>query len=68
MQTAKTPEDFITLMKRRGYGVRWDAGRKSITYTTPEGQKCRDNRLHEAKYLKERMDVYAKLKMPPRNN
>ena len=57
MQTAQTPEEFITLMKRRGYGVRWDAGRKSITYTTPEGQKCRDNRLHEAKYLKERMEI-----------
>ena len=57
MRTAQSPEDFIALMKRQGYGVRWEASRKSITYTTPEGQKCRDNRLHEAKYLKERMEI-----------
>ena len=57
MQIAQTPADFIALMKRRGYGVRWEAGRKSITYTTPEGQKCRDNKLHEAKYLKDRMEL-----------
>jgi len=47
----------LLVPKRRGYGVRWEAGRKSITYTTPEGQKCRDNKLHEAKYLKERMEI-----------
>ena len=57
MQAAQTPEDFIALMKRRGYGVRWEASRKSITYTTPEGQKCRDSKLHEAKYLKDRMEL-----------
>ena len=56
MQAVHTPEDFIVLMKRRGYGVRWEAGRKSITYTTPDGMKCRDNKLHEAKYLKDRME------------
>ena len=27
--------------------------RKNITYTTPAGMKCRDNRLHEEKYTKE---------------
>ena len=57
MQVVQSPEDFIALMKRRGYGVRWEAGRKSITYTTPEGMKCRDNKLHETKYLKERMEL-----------
>ena|GEM_PF-20507 len=54
MQTTQTPADFIALMKRRGYQVRWEASRKSITYTTPEGMKCRDNKLHETKYLKNR--------------
>jgi len=57
MQTAQSSADFIAIMKRRGYGVRWETGRKSITYTTPEGQKCRDNKLHEARYLKERMEL-----------
>ena len=30
--------------------------RKYITYTTPEGMKCRDNKLNEEKYLKEEME------------
>jgi len=66
MQMAQSPADFIALMKRRGYGVRWEANRKSITYTTPEGQKCRDNKLHEAKYLKERMELEFGLRAPER--
>jgi len=57
MQTAQSSEDFIAMMKKRGYGVRWEAGRKSITYTTPDNKKCRDNKLHETKYLKERMEL-----------
>ncbi|MCL2298883.1 MAG: hypothetical protein FWC27_01895 [Firmicutes bacterium] len=66
MQLAQTPADFIALLKRWGYGVRWEAGRKSITYTTPEGQKCRDNKLHEAEYLKERMEIEFGLRAPER--
>jgi hypothetical protein len=66
MQAAQTPADFIGMMKRRGYGVRWEAGRKSITYTTPEGQKCRDNKLHETKYLKERMEIEFGFRAPER--
>lgn len=56
MRYARSREEFITLMRSEGYDVRWTDSRKSITYTTPEGKKCRDDRLHEEKYLKEVME------------
>ena len=56
MEIAKSQEHFIELMELEGYQVRWDKGRKYITYTTPDGKRCRDIRLHEAKYLKENME------------
>lgn len=56
MKYAESREQFITLMKSEGYDVRWTDNRKNITYTTPSGKKCRDDRLHEEKYLKERME------------
>ena len=43
-------------MERLGYQVRWEAGRKYITYTHPNGKKVRDRKLHEEKYWKERME------------
>ena len=36
-----------------GYKVTWTDERKYITFTCPNGMKCRDIRLHEEKYLKE---------------
>lgn len=56
MRYASTREDFISLMESEGYQVRWSASRKSITYTTPQGMKCLDDRLHELKYTKEVME------------
>lgn len=43
-------------MASEGYAVRWESGRKYITYTTPDSMKCRDNKLHEEKYCKEVME------------
>ena len=57
MEISRTRRDFIKNMERLGYGVSWTDTRKHITYTTPGGAKCRDNRLHEEKYLKERMEL-----------
>jgi hypothetical protein len=51
-----TKAGFISEMEQMGYQVKWMPNYKYITYTTPEGQKCRDNRLHEGKYLKARME------------
>ena len=56
MRYPSTKEEFISLMESEGYQVRWAASRKSITYTTPQGMKCRDDRLHESKYTKEVME------------
>ena len=55
MRYAASKEEFISLMESEGYQVHWTAGRKNITYTTPTGMKCRDDRLHEEKYTKEAM-------------
>ena len=62
MQYAETREDFISLMESEGYQVRWSDGRKNITYTTPGGMKCRDDRLHETKYTKEVMEYEFRLR------
>ena len=56
MRFASTREEFIPLMESEGYGVRWTASRQNITYTTPQGMKCRDDRLHELRYTKEVME------------
>ena len=56
MRYAETREEFLSLMESEGYQVRWTDNRKNITYTTPEGMKCRDDRLHETKYTKEVME------------
>ena len=52
---AVSKEHFIQLMELEGYKVNWSDTRKYITYTCPHGMKCRDNKLHEEKYLKEAM-------------
>ena len=56
MRYAATKDEFLSLMESEGYQVRWTDSRKIITYTTPEGMKCRDDRLHEEKYTKEVME------------
>ena len=62
MRFAGSREEFISLMKSEGYAVRWEDSRKSITYTTPDGMKCRDNKLHEDKYLKEAMEYEFRIR------
>ena len=56
MRYARTKEEFITLMEIEGYQVHWTDSRKNITYTIPSGMKCRDNKLHDERYLKEAME------------
>ena len=56
MKYAADRDAFVSLMASEGYQVRWENGRKHITYTTPDGLKCRDNKLHEEKYCKEAME------------
>ena len=56
MQIAKSKEHFIMLMEFEGYKVSWSDSRKHITYTTPDGNKCRDIKLFDNKFLKEKME------------
>ena len=64
MTYAGSKEEFIKLMDeyrimptdKCGIGVRWEDTRKNITYTLPSSMRCRDDRLHEEKYLKENME------------
>ena len=56
MKYAAAKDAFISLMESEGYTVRWENSRKYITYTTPDGMRCRDSKLHENKYLKEAME------------
>ena len=56
MKYAADRDAFVSLMASEDYQVRWESSRKYITYTTPEGMRCRDNKLHEEKYCKEAME------------
>ena len=62
MTLARDREHFIRLMGYSGYEVRWEDTRKYITYTTPDGHKCRDNKLNGIKYLKEMMEYEFRIR------
>ena len=57
MRCAGNREEFLVLLRSEGYNATWTDGRKNITYVTPDGRKCRDNKLHIEKYLKENMEA-----------
>ena len=54
--TSRSKKQFIEQMDKLGYGVKWIDHYKYITYTTPDGQRFRDNRLLDDKYLKTNME------------
>ena len=56
MKVSCNKEEFIREMKRRGYEVKWTDERKNITFTCPNGMKCRASRLHQEKYRKENIE------------
>ena len=62
MKRAKTKQEFIDEMKKNGYQVLWTDERKYITYTCPSGMKCRDIKLHQEKYRKEKMELEFELR------
>ena len=57
MRYAGNREEFLALLRSEGYDAAWTGSRKNITYTTPDGRKCRDNKLHIEKYLKGNMEA-----------
>lgn len=62
MKKCKTKKEFIDEMKKNGYEVLWTDARKYITYTCPNGMKCRDIKLHQEKYRKEKMELEFELR------
>ena len=60
MKQAKSKKQFCYMMKQQGYSVRWEDNRKYITYTCPNGRRCRDNKLHGERYRKENMEYEFK--------
>lgn len=64
MEWSYTREEFIANMSELGYDVRWESGRKNITYTCRcekpyrDGKfpKCNDDKLSDKKYLKGNME------------
>ncbi|NLT09346.1 MAG: relaxase/mobilization nuclease domain-containing protein [Ruminococcus sp.] len=67
MKRSKSKKQFCFYMKQYGYDVKWEDSRKYITYTCPNGRKCRDNKLHEAKYRKENMEYEFKIRRNERS-
>lgn len=62
MKKAKTKKEFMDEMNKNGYEVLWTDERKYITYTCPNGMKCRDIKLHQEKYRKEKMELEFELR------
>ena len=62
MKQAKSRKQFVFMMKQLGYGVRWEDSRKYITYTCPNGRKCRCAKLHGEKFTKELMEHEFKIR------
>ena len=67
MKRAKSKKQFRFYMKQYGYDVKWEDSRKYITYTCPNGRRCRDNKLHEAKYRKENMEYEFEIRRSERS-
>ena len=62
MAQARSREHFIRLMEYNGYEVKWTADRKNITYTTPDGHKCCDDKMNGLKYMKEAMEYEFRIR------
>ena len=54
-------EDFIYEMEMHGYKVDWKKDHKHITFTTPDGHKCRDNKLFAEQLLRKNLEIYFAL-------
>ena len=57
LEYAVDRESFIENMEYEGYEVTWTDTRKHITFTCPNGRKCRDSSLHDETFLKENLEA-----------
>jgi len=51
-------EEFVRIMATQGYKVKWEDKYKYITFTTQEGNVCRNNKLFDERLLKENLERY----------
>ncbi len=54
----RSREEFIYEMEMHGYTVDWREGHKYITFTTPDGHKCRDSKLFAEQLLRQNLEAY----------
>ena len=57
LEYATDRESFIKSMEVEGYEVSWSPTQKHITFTCPNGRKCRDSNLHDETFLKENLEA-----------
>ena len=62
MERSGNREQFTKEMAKQGYEMRWTDERKYITFTCPNGMKCRDIKLHHDKFLKEAIENEFKIR------
>lgn len=72
-KVAASREEFISLMEKFGYKIRWEDSRKDITYTTPQGKKVNSDKLGYPKrgytpLTKESLEKQFALNRQIRNN
>ena len=61
MSCTSTREEFISHMEELGYKVDWKPDHKYMTYTTPNGIKCRDSKLFDETLSRESLECYYRL-------
>ena len=57
LEYATDKERFIQNVEMEGYQVSWPDNRKHITFTCPNGMKCRDTSLQDDTFLKENLET-----------
>ncbi len=51
-------KEFIDYLAEKGIKVRWEPGRKYVTFTDADGHVCRDNKLFDERCLRHNMEIY----------
>jgi len=54
----RSKEEFIEKMQAKGYEVKWIDEQKYITFKTPDGHLCRDNKLFAEQLLRKNLEIY----------
>ncbi len=62
MQYSGSRQEFELEMKKLGYEMNWTDERKNITFICPGGNKCRDKKLYDEKYLKRSIEDELKIR------